>query len=310
MQQLRRLDTEFAGFKRELDQVNSEIAEAESRVRQIRRMRSQTEADLEESNRRMGSLLRAWREGDEGSMASELALHFADSEAQRLASARLSRTEITQRESRLDEYMRRLNDLKTKRSAKERDLKRKRQERANFIGKLRRQINSEKAMLKVAEEAAARLEEAARRAEQAAKAAAAGPPAARVSRLAWPVRGVIVTGFGRHKHKEFNAVVNSRGIEIAASPGKRVAAAAAGKVVFSDWLQGYGRVMIIDHGGGLYTVYGHLQDALMPEGGQVRPGMAVGTVGEAGLWGKPSLYFEVRDRGRAVDPMRYLRSGS
>ncbi|MEK7765098.1 MAG: peptidoglycan DD-metalloendopeptidase family protein, partial [bacterium] len=67
-----------------------------------------------------------------------------------------------------------------------------------------------------------------------------------------------------------------------------------------------GRVMIVDHGNGFYTVYGHLEDSLVEKGADVQRGTRVGTVGDDGTAGRPSLYFEVRSRGKAVDPMKYL----
>jgi septal ring factor EnvC (AmiA/AmiB activator) len=111
-------------------------------------------------------------------------------------------------------------------------------------------------------------------------------------------------------HSEFNAVVYSSGLEIAAREGTVVRAAGSGRVVHSDWLEGYGRVMIVDHGNGLFTMYGHLQDVLVVTKQEVRQGMPIGTVGNTGSVGSPSLYFEVRDRGRAKDPRSYLSRSS
>ena len=129
---------------------------------------------------------------------------------------------------------------------------------------------------------------------------------ARVGQLLWPVKGPLLRRFGRQKHEAFNATVFSTGIEIKAKEGTPVRAAESGRVVFLDWLTGYGRVMIVDHGSSFHSLYGHLQDTAAGVGSRVNRGAVIGTVGDTGSLGAPSLYFEVRHYGQPADPRRYL----
>ena len=115
----------------------------------------------------------------------------------------------------------------------------------------------------------------------------------------WPVNGVITSGFGWRWGRMHE------GIDIAASTGTSIRAAASGTVIFAGWMGGYGNLTIIDHGNGLATAYGH-QSAIYVGGGSVSQGTVIGAVGSTGNSTGPHLHFEVRVNGSAVDPMGYL----
>lgn len=130
---------------------------------------------------------------------------------------------------------------------------------------------------------------------------------AKGSRLEWPLRGAVITLFGSRHHPVFKTKVFNSGIDIRAAAGAPVKAAGPGEVLFSGWLRGFGRVVIVYHGDDLTTVYGHLGTTSVNEGDAVRPGAILGTVGNTGASSEYSLHFEVRHRGAAKDPMNYLR---
>jgi len=77
-------------------------------------------------------------------------------------------------------------------------------------------------------------------------------------------------------------------------------------VAFADWFQGYGRLAILDHGAGFFTLYAHLAELLVRAGQEVPAGQLIGTVGESGSLDGPQLYFEVRVRGKPEDPLAWL----
>lgn len=130
---------------------------------------------------------------------------------------------------------------------------------------------------------------------------------AKGSRLEWPLRGPVVTLFGARHHPVFKTKVFNSGIDIRASAGAPVKAAAPGEVLFSGWLRGLGQVVIINHGHNLSTVYAHLGTTSVDEGDAVRLGSILGTVGNTGTGNEYSLHFEVRQGGTAKDPLNYLR---
>jgi murein hydrolase activator len=121
-------------------------------------------------------------------------------------------------------------------------------------------------------------------------------------RLAWPVTGDIAGEFGRPR----GGGLRWNGMLLSAPEGAAVRSVYHGRVAFADWLQGLGLLMVIDHGDGYMTLYGH-NDALLKEPGDwVRPGEAIGEVGRTGGRADPALYFEIRHRGEPVDPRAWI----
>jgi murein DD-endopeptidase MepM/ murein hydrolase activator NlpD len=96
------------------------------------------------------------------------------------------------------------------------------------------------------------------------------------------------------------------GLDIAASYGAPISAASSGTVIYAGWMGGYGNLVVIDHGGGLATAYGHQSSIAVSSGSQVSQGQTIGYVGSTGHSTGPHLHFEVRVNGAAVDPMGYL----
>jgi murein DD-endopeptidase MepM/ murein hydrolase activator NlpD len=121
--------------------------------------------------------------------------------------------------------------------------------------------------------------------------------------LVWPVQGVVTSGLGWRCLGGLCRM--HEGLDIAALPGTPIRAAAAGTVVYAGWAEGYGNLVVIDHGGGLATAYGH-QSAIYVTGGPVSQGQVIGAVGSTGHSTGPHVHFEVRVNGEPVDPLRYL----
>lgn len=129
---------------------------------------------------------------------------------------------------------------------------------------------------------------------------------ARSSALRWPVTGPVTSGFGWRVHPITGDSEFHQGIDIAASEGTSVVAAASGTISSRGWYGGYGRLIIIDHGNGIETRYGHLSGYAVDQGGEVSAGQVVGYIGSSGISTGPHLHFEVRVNGEAVDPKYYL----
>ncbi|WP_140725286.1 peptidoglycan DD-metalloendopeptidase family protein [[Pseudomonas] boreopolis] len=131
----------------------------------------------------------------------------------------------------------------------------------------------------------------------------ANAPAPKVGGLSWPVSGNLLARFGG----TLPDGRTSNGVLIGAPLGSTVGAVADGTVVFSDWMTGYGMILIIDHGNGYMSLYAHNESLLRDAGTAVKRGEAVAKVGNSGGQGVPALYFELRRNGQPVDPSSWLQ---
>ena len=129
---------------------------------------------------------------------------------------------------------------------------------------------------------------------------------ARRGRLPAPVQGGITVGFGRVVNPKFNTVTVQNGLDFEAPSGTPVRAVAAGRVVHAGWFKGYGNLVIVDHGEGYHTLVAHLASMKTAMGEAVDAGEVLGTAGDSGSLKGAYLYFEVRERGRPVDPRPWL----
>ena len=121
-----------------------------------------------------------------------------------------------------------------------------------------------------------------------------------------PVSGKIIVGFGRNVNARFNTYTLSRGVTIRSAEGTPVRSVYKGKILFADWFRGYGRIIIVDHGGGYYTLYGHLAAINVQVGQQIEADDTIGLVGDSGSLEGPALYFEIRHHGKPVDPQPWF----
>jgi septal ring factor EnvC (AmiA/AmiB activator) len=222
-------------------------------------------------------------------------------DAQRSLLVRLQDELSRNREEKAREQVR-LRDLETQR---QRALTQTRRSAAQVAGRLTEIQRDER---RVAQLIAA--------AEAAARRSASGPAAApststlRTSdfgKLDWPVEGAIIYTFGRAINPN-NTAIRWNGIGIEAPLGAPVRALADGEVMVAEPIGTYGLTVIVQHGGGDYSVYGSLQQASVEKGAKVRKGQVIGTVGRADPDLSPHLHLEIRPKGRAVDPLAWLQA--
>lgn len=117
-----------------------------------------------------------------------------------------------------------------------------------------------------------------------------------------PLRGAVTSRFGFRRHPIFRLRQFHQGVDIAAPRGTPVVAASGGRVLFADWYGGYGKLVVLDHGQGLSSLYGHLSVILVRPGQTVARGQVIGRVGSTGYSTGPHLHYEIRQHGRPVDP--------
>ena len=125
-------------------------------------------------------------------------------------------------------------------------------------------------------------------------------------RFIYPVNARITSGFGNRRHPILGYNRFHGGVDFGASHGTTINAADSGRVIFAGWYGGYGRAVVIDHGGGITTLYAHASRLYVNVGQNVAQGQAIAAVGSTGLSTGPHLHFEVRQNGSPVNPMNYL----
>ena len=203
-------------------------------------------------------------------------------------------------------------------SARDQKLKAREQERAELAQVLK---TIEQALARQAREAeAARQQALLAEQEQARKpsqtsangplvsagATVGGPFAQARGKLPWPVNGRLIARFGTPRGGDARTTWD--GVLIGAAAGSQVRAVHGGRVVFADWLRGAGLLVILDHGNGYLSLYGHNQSLLKNAGDVVDAGEAIATVGSSGGQDDSALYFAIRQQGRATDPAQWCRA--
>lgn len=131
--------------------------------------------------------------------------------------------------------------------------------------------------------------------------------ASQKGRMSLPVRGEIVETYGKHKHPEFNSFTFSKGLSISAAAGSEIKSIYEGSVIFADYFKGFGNMIIVDHGGGYFSLYAHAARVTKKVGAEVARHETVATVGDTDSSKGPMLYFEIRHQGKPVDPAVWVR---
>jgi septal ring factor EnvC (AmiA/AmiB activator) len=195
-------------------------------------------------------------------------------------------------------------------TVKKSELETKRRRKAAILASVRQEKGLSAQTLHELEEASVSLWAMIRKDEEQRRSVKHAPAPAVVhgdaGSLPWPLDGEVLTRFGMQRHPQFGTMVFRRGIEISAHEGQPVYAVERGQVAYADWYKGYGKLVILDHGGGFYTLYGNLFKLDRVKGDYVAKGQELGLAGETGSLKGSKLYFEIRRNGEAQDPLHWL----
>ena len=209
----------------------------------------------------------------------------------------------------LNEQLLVLADLGARKQARVREVSAARQVRARALQTLERDLGSHQQKLARLRRDARTLEQLMTRLARESQAPApqsrprsAAGPAQQLTGL--PLRGRTVAAFGQPRA---DGLLRWEGMMLAAPAGTEVRAVRAGRVVYADWLPGMGQLLVVDHGKGYMTLYGHNQELLKAAGQDVRQGEVISSVGDSGGQGSAGLYFEVRRNGKPVNPKDWVR---
>lgn len=257
------------------------------------------------------SPLKAWLGADDPQRAARLARYYEyiqRDRAARLDAFAQTREKLAQARSRIAAEQDKLTATRRELAAREQDARDASESRRQAVRQLAGELKTRRGeldRLRADEAALRRVLETAREAFRDIPPQAVGSPLKeRRGKLRSPVAGPVVARFGSPLAE---GRLSLNGIVIAAAEGSEVRAVHNGRVVYADWLRGYGLLVIVDHGGGFLTIYGYNQSLLRAVGDWVKEGEPVATVGTSGGRGEPGLYFELRAGGEPQDPSRWLR---
>ncbi len=215
-------------------------------------------------------------------------------------------TQLAELERQTSRVQAELASLEAEQAAQVAALERSRDERKSVVGKLDAEIRDGNAAVAKLRAEEKRIGDLVTRLSEAI----AGFPvdtdepfASAKGKLAWPVQGRIAGDFGQPRG---TGSVRWNGVLLEASAGTPVRAVHHGRVAFADWLQGLGLLMIVDHGGGYMSLYGHNEALLKEPGDWVAPGEAIAQVGDTGGQARAALYFEIRFNGEPVNPHPWI----
>lgn len=221
-----------------------------------------------------------------------------------------STKEMNERQEMLDECMRDVRVNERDLSARKQDLSAVREERAQILYKKneeKQQAEYEyERLLELSENIANMIRQMESNGMIGSAPPAQAPTQVSKYRFIWPCRGEITSYYGWRTHPIFGTTKYHSGMDIAVDYGTPIKAAAAGTIIYSGWLGGYGNTIMIDHGGGLVTLYAHNNELAVYEGQYVNQGVVVAYAGSTGWSTGPHCHFEARLHGEVTEPLDYL----
>ena len=246
----------------------------------------------------------------------EILKRIIDSDIKLIEEIKKERAEIAARKQALEQSRAKLVELEKAAAAKRAEIEQKKKEREVVLQKAQ---NDRATAMQAVEELNASSAQitALLKARQAERAAARAAAAAQQSsptyswvqgsgQLGWPVSGEITSPYGYRTHPIWGTTIYHSGIDIGVDEGTPVHAADGGTVAWSGWMGGYGYAVVIDHGNGMSTHYGHNSEHAVSEGQDVGKGLVIAYAGSTGNSTGPHVHFDVRISGDPVDPMGYL----
>lgn len=296
-------------------QIDSELQTLESRMRETRSLMSKRAVALYKAGAE-GPLRLLFASEDLRALFSKLwnLERILESDSELLARFRSQWLELEGLHAEALKARTEVASTRTRLASRREALESEKAERRLLLEAVRTNRTQERALLQGLERAAVALEETLSGLKgtdsgEDSGVAQARPFASRKGELRRPVRGRIRHFYGRVVDEQYRTQTFRKGVEFSAKMGEPVRAVAPGRVRFAGWFRGYGKIVILDHGAGYFTVSGQLSQIRVQVGHQIKSGQILGTVGQTGSLEGPGLYFEVRRGGAPLDPAEWLAKG-
>jgi septal ring factor EnvC (AmiA/AmiB activator) len=319
--QLKDAELEIQSAREQLSEVRTRRAAAESRLKELQAERAATEQQVAEQREALaGELKLAYmngreeqlklllNQGDPATLARTMAYYgyFSRARTERITNINEHLAHLDLLSEKISAEAARLKSIEQDNAREVRALAGARDRRAKTLQQIQSKLNSRSAELAKLERDARALEKLVEELRRAIEEFPdlADQPFARVrGKLPWPVKGNVLARFGQLRA---GGPLKWQGILIGAPRGTQVRAPFPGRVVYADWLPGLGLLIVLDHGGGYMSLYGHNEQLYRRVGDRVASGEVLAAVGDAAGVGKPALYLEIRKGRDAIDPSSWL----
>ena len=320
--QLRGAEEEASRIRGQLSSTRRQLAIAGRKLAGLNQQLEKTRTELERQRSDLVAQLRLAHisEGDEllrvslnQQDARALGRHLtwlgylARQRSELLASVQASLETLERDRAAVERQQAELAQLEGRRRQQLAELEKARGARAAVINDLDRQLKSGNRQLGRARSEAQALQKLLRDLERQIARNQQGPavvPGKPLGKGRWPVKGRLLADYGQVRA---GGQLRWDGVLISAPAGSDVVAVRNGRVVYADWLPGLGQLLVIDHGGGWLSLYGHNQDLVHAVGKQVAAGEVIAHVGDTGGQPRPALYFEVRRNGKPQNPHQWVK---
>ncbi len=316
---------QIQNLEKNIQRTENEITATEDRIAFLQDSIARTETEIEEKEKDLEEKIDLLSERlvvlhEEGEVTYLEVLLCATDFKDFLTRYEMINSIIEQDAELIDSICQEKQDLEMKKSdleVKKKELERALQQQESMKEQLDLQKKEKQQILasvqqerEAYEKALAELEESSRKLEAMIRQLQGGSSEALGTGVfTWPTPGytTITSPYGMRYHPILKTRKMHTGVDIGAPMSATIVAADSGKVIYAGWMEGYGQVLVIDHGNGLSTLYAHQSAFLVSNGQTVTKGQAIGKVGSTGWSTGPHLHFEVRINGSYTDPMPYLK---
>ncbi|PKL51912.1 MAG: hypothetical protein CVV37_03995 [Nitrospira bacterium HGW-Nitrospira-1] len=320
----------------ELDNVNIKLGKVEADLRKYRKILRQTESEIETVNSEIAKTReslekqKAWlarklrlmqRYGHTEDMVTILmnaediprimrAWKYLENltryEHSVLTAYRANISALNKKAEELRILRAELEENTEKVKSKEIEMGEKKREKELILTSVRNEKNSRRKMISELKEASQKLLDFIRESSVTDDYSAKGFGRVK-GNLLWPAEGKIAISYGSQKDPQFGTPVFRNGIHIQTDASEDAQSVYAGKVIFAEWFKGFGQLVIVNHGSGYHTLYGNLSEIFTRVGDIIKEKQIIGKVGTSGILNAAGLYFEIRYKGKPLDPVQWLK---
>lgn len=299
--ELKRIETDITALEQEMEKTRRRIERQKDWIR--RKMRAMQRLGYGTdvvimllSSTDVAQMMRSWK------YVEHLALH----EHKILEDYRRGLDELKEQDRRLTALREDVKRQTEKTHRKEEDLAGRKKVKETLLTSVRHEKSAHQKMLSELQAASKKLLDIMRESAKTDKYAAKGFQNLK-GRLPWPVEGRVAIPYGLQRDPRYDTPIFRNGIHIQPDRDTDARAVSEGKVVFADWFKGFGQIVIVNHGSGYHSLYGNLSEIFSRSGDIIKENQVLGKVGTSGILDAPGLYFEIRYKGKPLDPSQWLR---